>query len=460
MPIYYGNTPVSSVYLGSTSLAGFLGEFSLTGPPVILPPLPVINNTTGSVNNSDSIGKLILDLPDLTENETRTYQPDTGPAFQFGSSGDLIRGNQSFIAGTYTGKIIQNNGQSTRETSVTITATDVPVLTLTSPPPQTADDTPLIAGYVTWRDHSVSGLTIYITVDGTSKPNQTTDSNGNFSYEVTPALTANVSHSISVGMETPGVASAVTNVIIIDYDADTTAYLNAVQAAGYTPDNTWAGQVDTLIRSLKSGGVWAVSDRHLLPAVPDARAFICLKSRIAPTLANAPTFTPDRGYTGNGTNSYILSNFNPATGGPYNLVQDSANIRVYTLVAPANGNYHVGNSGGTIKVRARGGTNSAGSITSGTAITSTGTAVPPTFVHINRNNATTEELYVDGALNNTGVANSTAIVSQDISILRATGSFTTAQIAYVGMGGGMNASQIQAEYNAVKTYLQVRGAVI
>lgn len=457
MPIYYGDKSVS-LYMGSTALVGFLGSLQITGPVVILPPLPTITPVTGSINNSDNNGKIILDLPDLTENETRTYIANSGPNFVIGSGGDLIRGDQSFTAGTFTGKIVQDNGQEHKETDVTITAVDTPIITLTSPPAQTADDSPIVAGVVTWRDHSVSGLIVHISVDNISKPDQTTDANGNFSYKITPPL-SNSNHTIDVSVDAPGNPSAATTVVVNAPDVDTKAYLNAVQAAGYTPDALWASQIDTLVKSLKSSGVWATKDRIILMAVPNSKAVIGLKSLTVPTLVSGPVFTADRGYTGDANQARLEIAYNPGDGGNWNLKQDSANISEYALTPGTVSAYHFGTGSGAYKIRARGGTNTTGSISATGGVTSTGSAPVPQMAHMNRVNATQQEIYVDGVLTNTSNTASVAIANSGFAILSVSGSRSDAQIAYVSAGGGMTAAQIAAERAAVKTYLQARGAV-
>ena len=48
------------------------------------------------------------------------------------------------------------------------------------------------------------------------------------------------------------------------------------------------------------------------------------------SLVNSPTFTTDRGFTGNGSTSYLDSGYNVSTGGGV-YAQDSAHMGVYVL---------------------------------------------------------------------------------------------------------------------------------
>ena len=94
----------------------------------------------------------------------------------------------------------------------------------------------------------------------------------------------------------------------------------------------------TLIDGLVSDGVWAKLDvLCMLAAANSATALTNLKSAsFNPTAVAAPTFTADRGFTGNGTSSYLNSNFNPATaGGQYTL--NSATLGSYIRSTNAAG---------------------------------------------------------------------------------------------------------------------------
>ncbi len=72
------------------------------------------------------------------------------------------------------------------------------------------------------------------------------------------------------------------------------------------------------------------------------------------TAYNAPTFTPDEGFTGNGSNMYIDWNWNPAANG-VNYLRDSASLGVYILtdVAETKGDLGVIESGITTKIISR-----------------------------------------------------------------------------------------------------------
>ena len=64
------------------------------------------------------------------------------------------------------------------------------------------------------------------------------------------------------------------------------------------------------------------------------------------TAVNSPTFTASQGYNGNGTNSYLNTNYNPTTNGvKYTL--DSASLYVYSRTNSNNSKIDIGHSNAT-----------------------------------------------------------------------------------------------------------------
>ena len=112
------------------------------------------------------------------------------------------------------------------------------------------------------------------------------------------------------------------------YSAEATAYFAAMSVA---PDATRKGLLDALIVGLKSDGVWAKLDWLSITAAHDAQAGrvnAVTPAQVA-TAVNSPTFTTDRGYTGDGTTSYLNSGWNPTTATTPKMVQNSASMGVW-----------------------------------------------------------------------------------------------------------------------------------
>ncbi|QXV74346.1 hypothetical protein [Rhizobium phage RHEph16] len=248
-------------------------------------------------------------------------------------------------------------------------------------------------------------------------------------------------------------------------DSSTVAYVNAVIAAGYTPGYSFTRDVDTLIKALKAGVTppWDNYDVIMLYAVPDKKACLDLKT---PTRAvsefNSPTFTADRGYSGNGTNSYTQFSpaYNPGLGGAL-LTQNDMHIGVYSLTAGANGNYHFGTTfTNTIRVKGRTDTNSGASLAVATGISSTGTHGMPVHAVGIRRSSTTQRIFVEGIQSNSSAVNSSALASASWGALRTNSSdYSTAQVAIVHAGKAHSDDQALQEHNAMKEYLRARGAL-
>jgi hypothetical protein len=87
---------------------------------------------------------------------------------------------------------------------------------------------------------------------------------------------------------------------------------------GYTlPSSSQQVKQNKLLVDLKTAGVWAKLDVFYMFATDGNSSFATLNWK-APisnqcTLVNSPTFTANQGFAGNGTSSYINTNYNPST---------------------------------------------------------------------------------------------------------------------------------------------------
>ena len=338
-----------------------------------------------------------------------------------------------------------------------------PVIVLTAPPSLTDDTTPDIVGNVTWPGHSVSGLTIDIVIDGGAPAQVTTDGSGVFTY--TPSALAPGAHTIQASVTSTVTSGGSLNFTITAPDAATTAYLAAVTTAGYTPDPTWAAQIDTLIKALKAGGSppWDNYDVLMVLAHPDKRACRGLRDPTRFLIENnAPTFTADRGYTGNASNMNCTFSpgYNPGAGGSL-LTQNDIHVGVYALTQGSNGNYHFGTAlSNQIRVRGRVDTNSAASLASSSGVSAIGTKAMPVHIVGIRRDGTTARIFRDGVQNNTAAIASAALSSFAWAILRTNSAdYTDAQVAIVHAGRAHSDAQALQEHNAMQAYLQARGAV-
>jgi hypothetical protein len=116
-------------------------------------------------------------------------------------------------------------------------------------------------------------------------------------------------------------------------DPATTAWVNAVVAAGGTVSVNQQGYVDTLIKALKADGTWQKLDRLWLYASENAQqAQVDLVANISHTLHSSPIFTANRGYAGDGIAAYIDTGFAPSSNG-VNYSQNGACFGLYVRTA-------------------------------------------------------------------------------------------------------------------------------
>jgi hypothetical protein len=111
------------------------------------------------------------------------------------------------------------------------------------------------------------------------------------------------------------------------------AILDEATALGYTlPSAAVQVKQNNLLKELIAAGIWAKLDVFYLFAQDGQAEFGTLNWK-APllyqsTLVNSPTFTSNKGFAGNGSSSYINTNFNPSTGG-VNYVRNNASVVLY-----------------------------------------------------------------------------------------------------------------------------------
>jgi hypothetical protein len=119
------------------------------------------------------------------------------------------------------------------------------------------------------------------------------------------------------------------------YDADYQAVLNYATTQGYTlPSDSQKLLQNQLLLDLKSAGVWAKLDTFSNFATDGSSDFALIdwKRLTQYTAVNSPTFTTNEGFMGNGTSSYIDTNFNAFNDG-VQYTQDDASRGLYMFNA-------------------------------------------------------------------------------------------------------------------------------
>jgi hypothetical protein len=243
-------------------------------------------------------------------------------------------------------------------------------------------------------------------------------------------------------------------------------YLPQAQAlfAAMTTPPTTARKIliNNTIGALLSAGIWNQLDVLYVLAAADnqaARLNWINPSTFMALPVNAPTFTTDRGYTGDGSSSRLRTQYTPSVNG-MNLTQNNASAWAWVLTDIASSTDDVGSqTAPRILVQSKNTTNSlVGDINSGTAYsTPIGTAIG--FSGTQRRASNDRRLWKNGAqASGVDTTASTAVANQEQWICGGNStSFSTRQISSAAWGASLSGLEA-AFYNSILPYMQAVGA--
>jgi hypothetical protein len=241
------------------------------------------------------------------------------------------------------------------------------------------------------------------------------------------------------------------------FDADYQAVLNYGTTQGYTLPS--AGQQtlqNQLVLDLKAGGIWSKLDTFAVFATDGDSDFALIDwKRLSDyTGVNSPTFTINQGFTGNGTSSYIDTNFQPING--TNYAQNSAHFMVYCYANDSASTYYGGALDTTPSVirslnfGGRDGSNRFSTVainSTSSDVTATNSVLDDTgFNLITRTNSTTVKAYKDNTLIST-FTNSSSLTSYQLArnifllarnLNGAANSFATRKLSIIGIGNDVD----------------------
>jgi len=242
------------------------------------------------------------------------------------------------------------------------------------------------------------------------------------------------------------------------FNAEYTAILARATALGYTkPSTSQQVKQNDLITTFKTANIWSKMDIFYMFANDGSKEFATLNWQNPNvhqcTLINSPTFTSNDGFLGNGTSSYIDTNFNPASSG-VNYTLNDASIFIYNKtyllnafitgvdtgsfnclrMSPASGNQRI-NMG-------------LGGIFAPTVDFDSATFK---WRKLSRTNATTG-IASKNTTQTTHTASSVSIESQNQLILKSGSSFAGLNVAAFGMGANL-VSENTDHYNAINNYI-------
>ena len=234
------------------------------------------------------------------------------------------------------------------------------------------------------------------------------------------------------------------------FDADYQAVINYAITQGYTlPSASQQTKQNKLLVDLKNGGIWSHLDTFALFATDGNSDFALIdwKRLTQYTAVNSPTFSTNGGFTGNGTSSYIDTNFNPTIGTNNYLLNDAG--RFYWVDNRTGAQWEGVTSGGV--------NDSRNATTTLIRInqSASGLGVNVTFdvdgFHaINRTSSTNVELFTN-TTQFSRTATSVSVANFNQFILRGGGTYNASRFRMYAMGGNLT-SENTAFYNALNTY--------
>jgi hypothetical protein len=316
----------------------------------------------------------------------------------------------------------------------------------------------LQAGYEDTNTFELSGNTLRLFGNG-SKNYEVPDDTGTSGSNTYIAKVLATDGSGNVGEQI--FTLTITDVVEGSEDADALAYLSAQTTA---PSSGERALVDALVKGLKADGDWDKFDFIILPAETQQAALLNLKTPSQAAFAvNTPTFTPNRGFTGDGVASHVDFGeaFN-AAGNVFAAADATLGVWVNQQSATAGVKVNIGSSQTT---RTRISTSDGGSVTSRlNDATDMSTWVTPNsragHFTLTRKDSTVvgKYFYHNGVLvRNDAIAGGT-VATGPAYILRNGPSYSDDRVAVAYYGSGMDAAAVARVHARFNTYLTAKGA--
>lgn len=246
-------------------------------------------------------------------------------------------------------------------------------------------------------------------------------------------------------------------------DPDAERFFSAVRAGGSRVSEKRQRLYDDLIRRLKLGGVWSLLDTLYILAAADATAALINVRNPGVfdlTAVNSPTFTVDRGYTGDGVTSYLDSNFSPSTAGGQ-FSQNSAHFSARSLTHPGSAGRLIGDAGGSSAyaiIPVFGSTMFSRVGGSGDAGFNSGSNTSSIGNFLAYRDGTTVKNCKDGVPLASTTYASSSLTSGTVAYLKGS-SFGPYEVASGTIGGALSGAQVAALHAAELAYMQAVGAV-
>ena len=242
--------------------------------------------------------------------------------------------------------------------------------------------------------------------------------------------------------------------------AQSIAFIAREITAGSTPDvihkNADTAFICGLVNTQSTAGGSLFSRFDLLLVFAAQNSVVALlnmaNSTYTVTAANSPTFTVDRGFTGNSGTASLSTNFNPATAISPNFTQNNAHISGWNLT---NGSSNVAQivNGATIDIFPKYGDNNFYSRVNDSSAGLT-ISTPTGLLIGNRDSSTTRQAYQNGtSLGSYGTVSSVAVNNANFSAL----SSNNQQLAAMSAGASLSVTDQLNFYQLLRSRMTAVG---
>lgn len=249
------------------------------------------------------------------------------------------------------------------------------------------------------------------------------------------------------------------------------AWIARAQAVFPTYDGTHQSTDTTFICGLVSAGIWAKMDVLSVYATQDTTVarLNMVSSSFTGTLVASPSFQQDRGYTTNGSTSYIDTNFIPSTGGSQLYTQDAAHFGFWSNTSRTAGTgIDMGAfTGNTTYIRAFNSTGSQGTINdngSSVLLLTNGTSLGHSLMSRTApSGAGAQNIYWNGTTTTSDSTASSGLSSVSFFVGAANNAGSplsnpsATQYTMMSIGGKLSASDASTFYTAIRTLMTARG---
>lgn len=243
-----------------------------------------------------------------------------------------------------------------------------------------------------------------------------------------------------------------------EFDPASLAFFAAMTAP---PSENRKEVINSLIVGLKAASLWTKLDWLLLLASHNAQASLINAKNPAKSASgvSSPTFTVDRGYTGNGSSSYVTTGevlnfagnvFALDSGFLYAYVnQDNINATQFAIGT-------ISNETGRVAV-GRAGQNATWKINNSSPYSYTASGKIGGHL-ISRTASTSSVRYLNGVSVSTNSGASTSVSLGNAAVLSSMGEYSADRVGAAAYGSGMNATEAQNFDTLMTAYLTAVGA--